>query len=364
MSFAMTKALFHWGIHPWANYAVLALALCYFWYRREYPGLVSSILIPILGKKVIEGKIGKSVDLLAIFATVAGVSTSLGIGAMQINSGLYAIFGVPENKTVIFLIIVVVSIAFIISAISGIGNGIRILSNVNVILCCAIAGICLLVGPTIKIINTMIESTGVYLQNIIQNTLAVGAYENADWYGNWTIFYWGWWIAWAPFTAVFIARISKGRTIKEFCMGVVVVPTIVTVIWFSIFGVLGMNLGLDIATEAIQNTATALFVVLQEYPLSSVISVAVIVLLCTFFVTSADSATFVMGMLSSNGNLNPSNQMKVIWGIIESSMALSLILFTDNGLNMLQTISIVGALPFSLVMVGAMVALVKNLRKN
>ncbi|MCI9078412.1 MAG: BCCT family transporter [Lachnospiraceae bacterium] len=364
MRFALLKSFLHWGIHPWANYAVLSLALAYFWYRKKQSYLVSSILAPFLRKKEKNEVIRKTVDILAVFATIAGVSTSLGLGAMQIASGLNRIFSIPENNYTILFIVIIVTLAFMLSAVTGIDKGIKILSNINVLLCMIIALSCFLIGPTLKIISGMIESFGIYLQNFISGALEMGAFENKEWYSGWTIFYWAWWIAWAPFTGIFIARISKGRTIHEFCIGVTLVPALVSIIWFSIFGILGMDLGLDTAKKAIENTSTALFVCLEEYNFGSVISIAVIGLLCTFFVTSADSATYVTAMLTSDGQQNPSNKSKISWGLIISLTALSLILFTDNGLNMLQTISIVGAFPFSFVMLIAMISLIKALKNE
>ena len=362
--FAMQKAFLHWGLHPWANYSVLALGLAYMMFRKNKPSLVSSIFIPLIGEEKARGPIGTTIDVLAIFATVAGVATSLGLGAYQINSGLNKLFGIPENNMVLIIIVVVVTAMFMASAISGLDKGIAFLSNTNVVLCIIIALACMIIGPTRAIFNTFIEGTGVYFQNILHDTFAVGAYADADGYGGWTVFYWGWWISWAPFSGIFIARISKGRTIKEFCAGVMLVPAIVSMIWFSVFGQLGMNTGEEVAGEAIQNTATALFVVLEQYPMGAVISLVVVVLLCTFFVTSADSATFVLGMLSSFGDLNPTTKRKVVWGLIQSLTALALMLFTSNGLNMLQTMSIVGALPFSFVMAGIMIATVKALKSE
>lgn len=360
--FAMKRAFLHWGLHPWANYAVLALALAYMQFRKNKPGLISSIFIPLLGEEKVKGPIGMTIDILAIFATVAGVATSLGLGAMQINSGLNMLFGIPENNTVLIIIVVVVTAMFMTSAITGLDKGIKILSNTNVVLCTILALACLIVGPTRDILNTLVEGTGGYLQDFIHDSFANGAYSDSGFYGGWTIFYWGWWIAWAPFTGTFIARISKGRTIKEFIAGVMLVPAFVSIIWFSIFGMLGIHTGTEVAAEAIQNTSTALFVVLKQYPMGAVISMVVVILLCTFFVTSADSATFVLGMLSSYGDLNPTTKRKVIWGVLQSLTALALMLFTANGLNMLQTMSIVGALPFSIIMLGTMLSTSKALK--
>lgn len=271
-------------------------------------------------------------------------------------------FDIPENNTVLVIIVVLVTIMFMISAITGLDKGIKILSNVNVALCTIIAIGCLLIGPTRQIFNTLIEGLGNYVQDFAHNAMAVGAHGDSEWYGGWTIFYWAWWIAWAPFTGTFIARISRGRTIKEFISGVILAPAAASFVWFAIFGTMGMNTGTEVAGEAIQNTSTALFVVLREYPMGSIISMLIVILLCTFFVTSADSATFVLGMLSSHGDLNPTTQRKVIWGVLQSLLALVLLLGSVNGLQMLQTISIVAAFPFAFVMIGTMVNTTKMLK--
>ena len=360
--FAMNKAFLHWGLHPWANYSVLALALAYMQFRKNKPGLISSVFIPVLGEERVKGPIGIAIDVLAIFATLARVATSLGLGAYQINSGLNFIFGLPENNTSLIIIVVVVTALFMTSAITGVDKGIKFLSNLNIGLSGVIILAVFIVGPSLMMLNVLIESIGGYFQNFAANTFAVGAFKDGSWYGGWTIFYWAWWIAWAPFSAIFIARISKGRTIREFVTGVLLVPALASFIWFAVFGSLGLNLGLEVANEAIQSTSTALFVVLQHYPIGSAISLIVVILLCTFFVTSADSATFVLGMLSEDGSLNPTTGKKVVWGVLLALLALALMIGSSNGLQMLQTISIVAAFPFAIIMVWGMYSLVVALR--
>lgn len=361
-SFAITKSFFHWGLHPWANYCVLSLALAYMQFRKNKPGLISSIFIPLIGEEKASGPIGKMIDILAIFATVAGVATSLGLGTLQINSGLNHMFGIPENGTVQIAIVVIVTILFMISAITGLDKGIKILSNVNVTLAGILIVISFIVGPTLLIINSFTEGLGLYVSGFIRDSFHIEAFGDSTWFGWWTIFYWAWWIAWAPFVGTFIARISRGRTIKEFVFGVLAAPTLGSFVWFATFGALGINLGTEVATEAIQSTPTAFFVVMQNYPLGGLISMIAILLLCTFFVTSADSATFVLGMMSQHGNLNPDNKRKVIWGIIQSALALALMLGSANALGMLQTASIAAAFPFAFVMLFGMVSLVKVLK--
>ena len=373
IDFAMQKSFLHWGLHPWANYAVIGLALAYFQFRKKKPGLISSIFIPLIGEDGAKGVLGKVIDILAVVATVAGVATSLGLGAYQINSGLNKVFGLPENNMVLVGIVVIITIIFIGTAISGLEKGMSKLSNLNVIISVIIMIACLFIGPTRNIFNTLVEGTGKYFQGLIGNSFAVGAYDKGTWFKDNTIFYWGWWIAWAPFTGIFIARISEGRTIKEFCAGVLLVPALFSFIWFSIFGRFGidvfynapdMSVALEEARQVASNVPTALFNVLEHYPFASIISVIVTVLLTTFFTTSANSATFVLGMLTSNGDLNPKIDKKLIWGILQSSVALALMLFTSNGLNMLQTMSIVGALPFSIIMLFIMLSVVKALKAD
>ncbi|MGL5256729.1 MAG: glycine betaine uptake BCCT transporter [Proteocatella sp.] len=362
--FAISKSFLHWGLHPWANYSVLALALAYMQFRKNKPGLISSVFIPLLGENVVNSWVGKFIDILAVFATVAGVATSLGLGTYQINSGLNFLFGVPENSMVQILIVIFVTIAFMISAITGLDKGIKFLSNLNVGIAGLLVIAAFIIGPSVYILNIFVEGIGIYFRDLAANSFQLGAFESSNWYGSWTIFYWAWWIAWAPFVGTFIARISKGRTIKEFVTGVLLAPTLASFIWFAVFGGMGLNLGTGIAGEAIKSTSTAFFVVMREYPMGALISIIAIILLCTFFVTSADSATFVLGMFTSNGDLNPSTKRKVIWGVIQSALALSLMIGSSNGLQMLQTISIVAAFPFAFVMIFGMVSLLKALKQE
>lgn len=357
--FAMMKSFMHWGLHPWANYAVLALALAYMQFRKGKPGLISSVFIPLLGEERVKGWIGKTIDILAIFATVAGVATSLGLGTLQINSGLNFLFGVPETSLVQILIVVIVTILFMISAITGLDKGIKFLSNLNVSIAGVLVVLSIIIGPTLLIFTNLGQGILLYAKDLIVDANPFG---KGEWYGWWTIFYWAWWIAWAPFVGTFIARISRGRTIKEFIFGVLAAPTLASFVWFATFGTMGIEAGAEVATEAIAKTETALFVVMQHYPLGNIISLVAVLLLCTFFVTSADSATFVLGMMSSDGDLNPTVNRKVVWGAIQSLLALALML--SGGLKMLQTASIVAAFPFAFVMIFGMVSIIKALKQD
>ncbi len=360
-TFAIEKSFLHWGLHPWAGYCIIALGLAYMQFRKDKPGLISSIFIPLIGEEKAKGKLGNIIDILAVFATVAGVATSLGLGAYQINSGLNLLFGIPENIMVIFIIVVTVTIGFMISAVSGLDKGIKILSNTNVILCASLLVLTFIIGPKILILNTFTEGIGLYLGNFFNQSFVLNAFspEKTSWYGGWTIFYWAWWVAWAPFVGIFIARISRGRTVRQFIGGVLLAPTLASFAWFSVFGATGIASGIvDFQTP------TALFLVMETFGgVGTLISMLTVLLLCTFFITSADSATFVLGMLSSQGNLDPSTKRKVIWGIIQSAMALALIISGGaNGLGMLQTISIVAAFPFVFIIIGSMIALYKSLK--
>lgn len=361
MGFAFTKAFLHWGIHPWANYAVLALSLAYIQFRKGKPALISSVFIPLIGEKRVQGWMGKTIDVLALFATAAGVATSLGLGVLQINSGLNFLFHVPETKMVQLVLIVGLAVIYIWTAISGIDKGISFVSNLNVKIAVAVMLLLVVVGPTVPIFNNLLEGTGAYISTLVANSMSVGAFTDPEWYRNWTVFYWAWWVAWAPFTGSFVARISKGRTIGEFVRGVMLLPAGFSLIWFAVFGTLGMTLDSQTVKQAIASTSTALFVVLEKYPLGMIISLIVFVLICTFFITSANSATFVLGMYSEEGSLTPSNKSKVIWGVLMAALAAAMMFASHDGLTMLQILSIVAAFPFTFIMLLSMVSLVKAL---
>ncbi len=361
MRFAVERSYLHWGLHPWAGYVVIGGALAYVQFRKKQRGLISSLLIPLIGEKRARGPLGNLIDIIAIFATVAGIATSLGLGAYQINSGLNFLFGVPENNLVVLIIVLVTTGLFILSAVSGLDRGIKILSNTNIALAFVIMVLCFIVGPTVLIIKNIGVGSFDYLTHLIPNMVTLQKADGKEWLGSWTVFYWAWWIAWAPFVGSFIARISKGRTIKEFVTGVLFAPLLASIVWFAIFGSLGMNLSNDIIAEAASNTSTAVFVTLSHYKLGALISGIIIILLCTFFVTSADSGTFVLGILSSDGDLNPTTLRKVIWGVVITSVTLVLMFASDSGLANVQRASIVAALPFSVVMLFSIVAWLKSL---
>ena len=364
VKFAFVKSFLHWGIHPWASFAVMAMALAYMQNRKNKPGLVSSIFIPLIGENRVNGWVGKTIDILAVFATAAGVATSLGLGVLQINSGMHFLAGIPENARVQLILIVTLGVIYTATAVMGIDKGISKVCDLNVKIAIGILILLIIVGPTIPIINNIVEGTGAYLSGIISNSFEVGAFGDTAWYKSWTIFYWAWWIAWAPFTGSFIGKISRGRTIGEFVKGVMLLPAGFSVIWFGVFGTLGIKLDFETCKEAIVSTSTALFVVLKQYPLGTMTCVVMFVLVCTFFVTSANSATFVLGMYSENGTATPSNRGKIIWGALMAALAAAMMIASDDGLTMLQTLSIVAAFPFLIIMLLAMVSLLKALREE
>lgn len=366
--FAIKSFFMHWGILPWANYAVIGLALAYFMFRKNKKGLVSSILEPLIGARLAGGWLGKLVDILAVFATVAGVVTSLGLGTLQINAGLNHLFGIPANLLVQIIIIVAVSILYISSAVSGIGKGIKIISDTNLYVAIGLMVVCFLVGPKIEVLNSFVNGIGQYVGDFIPDALGINSYGDNGWLGSWRLFYWAWFIAWAPFVGVFIARISKGRTIREFILGVVLVPAFASCIWGSVFGSMGINLGekgimaIERLQEVVKTPEVGLFVVLQEYPLGFILAVVAIVSLCAFFITSANSGVYVLSMLTTDGSINPPNSKKVLWGIIQSVMAVGLLM--AGGLKPLQTISLAAAFPFIFIMFAACTAFIKAIKKE
>ena len=359
---SLRQSFFHWGIHIWAMYGVTALSLAFFQFRKGEPGLISTTLKPIFGEKMV-GPWGTLVDVLAVFATAFGVATSLGFGAVQINAGLNYLFGVEINIFSQFVIIAVVTVLFVASAWSGLSKGIKYLSNTNLVLALALLGFIVVLGPTLLIFNMFTDSFGGYFSHLIQMSFGTAPLDSTDrkWLDDWTIFYWAWWISWAPFVSMFIARVSKGRTIREFMIGVLAAPTLLVTFWFSAFGTTAIDIQKKgLVDLTIPSTELTIFEMFNVMPMSFIISVFAILLIVSFFVTSADSATFVLGMQSTNGSLTPPNNVKLIWGVIQSTIAL--ILLSVNGLTALQNTIIIAALPFSFVMLLMVVALLKALK--
>ncbi|MBA8770951.1 BCCT family transporter [Staphylococcus coagulans] len=366
---SLRATFFHWGFHAWAVYGVVALALAYAQFRKGEPGLLSKTLRPILGDHV-DGLVGTIIDVLAVFATVIGVAVSLGMGALQISGGLHYLFGTPNNIVMQSIIIVVVTILFIMSAWSGLSKGIQYLSNLNIGLGTLLLIAGLIVGPTILILNMFTSSTGSLLNSFLFNSFDAAPTnpQKREWMTNWTLYYWGWWLSWSPFVGVFIARVSKGRSIREFISGVLLVPVIVSFVWFSVFGVLGIETAKKHTEIFKMSPETQLFGVFHHVPLGMVLSIIALLLIASFFITSADSATFVLGMQTTYGSLNPSAVVKVTWGVAQSLIAFVLLLSGGGdgaaGLNALQSAAIISALPFSLIVILMMISFYKDANKE
>ena len=368
MQTAMATTLFHWTLHPWAIYAVVGLAIAYGVYRKGRLQLISAAFEPLIGAKA-NGPLGKIIDMLAIFATLFGSAASLGLGALQIRSGLNIVTGLSATGNAVLIgIIVVLTIAFIFSAVSGVAKGIQWLSNINMVLALTLAAFVFIVGPTVFILNVIPTALGSYLQDMAMMSARTGA-EGASvdaWLQTWTVFYWAWWLSWTPFVGMFIARISRGRTIRQFVTGVLLVPSVVSLIWFAIFGGAAISIqqgGVNLAGEG--TTEGQLFTLLDQFPFATVASVLVIVLVAIFFVSGADAASIVMGSLSERGTIEPSKPTVIFWGAATGAVAAVMLLVGgDDALTGLQTLTILAALPFVLVMLGLAVALVKDLRKD
>lgn len=362
---AITFSFFHWGLHAWSIYSLVGLTIAYFRFRKGKKLLISQTLSPLIGEKI-DSLQARFIDILAIIATAFGVATSLGLGAMQINGGLNNIFGLNINIVNQIIIIIIATILFLLSSATGLEKGIKILSNINVGIAVLLLLFVFLLGPTANILDIFTNNLGNYLQNIVSMSLRLTPFKDSTWVADWTLFYWAWWIAWSPFVGVFIARVSKGRTIREFIIGVLLVPSIFSYIWFAVFG--GTALNLEINTnlsllEALKvDMSSTLFVMLNSLPFGYIMSIIATALILTFFVSSADSATFVLGMFSTKGSMEPSTKVKLTWGILQALVATALLL--SGGLEGLQTMSIVTALPFSIILFLMMVSFVTEIRKE
>ena len=375
---AMRLTFFHWGLHPWAIYVVVALSLAYFSYRKGLPLTIRSTLYPLIGERIY-GPLGHAADILAVFGTIFGVATSLGLGVQQMATGLHVLTGweafvdiAPDgsqspNVAAMLALIAVISAVATLSVVSGLGRGVKILSELNLWLSIAIMAFLFLFGPTVYLLNTLLQSTGDYIANVIPLSLWSDAQQDTDWQGNWTAFYWGWWIAWAPFVGMFIARISRGRTIREFTLGVLLVPTFLAFIWLVLFG--GTALHIELfenggITEAVSADITsALYVTLAKLDpglMGKIAGAVATLLIATYFITSSDSGTLVVNTILSMGDPEPPVVHRVIWGLKEGLVAAVLLL--AGGLSALQTAAITAALPFSVIMLFMAWGLVRALR--
>lgn len=360
--FAIEQSFIHWGVMSWVSYAVIGVSLAYFQFRKGRKGLISSTLDPILENNKYKSSIKLVVDVLAVFITVVGVAASMGLGTMQICGGVEYLFGIKNTFKLQIFIILVITLIYIYTAVGGLDKGMKQLSNINLTLAIILLVGCFLVGPTSEIMNTFVNGVGDYINYFVSQSLFINPITSNEWVYKWRIFYWAYWISWSPFVGVFIARISKGRTIREFILGVIIIPSIICMIWFAIFGMMGMDLGYEFAKDAITCTDTSLFKVFSQYKGGVAFSIIAIFLLFTFFITSANSAIYVLSMFTSRGSLNPKNINKIVWGIIQALFAIVFIML--GGLNILQRFAIVVSFPFAIIIVAIGVSLVKELRKE
>ena len=348
---AMRYAFFHWGLHPWAIYGIVGLAMAFFQFRRGGSALVSTAT-EALPWRIVQ-RASPLFNVLAVVATAFGVAASLGMGASQINSGLNAVFGVPIGPASQVAIIAVASVLFIGSALTGVDRGIKWLSTFNLALAGVLALGVLVLGPTISIIETFTNTLGSYLSELVRMSLRMTPFRDTTWVADWTIFYWAWWISWSPFVGLFIARVSRGRTIRQFLLGTVLTPTLVGFAWFSVFGGTALNFEIfdvaPLAEAARADVSTAIFKMFDALPLGSLMSVVATLVVVVFFVTSGDSATLVLGMMSTGGTPDPPGRVKLVWGLLVAGIATSLML--AGGIQAVQTATVLFALPFVVVVV-------------
>lgn len=362
---AMNFTFLHWGFHAWGVYALVGLSLAYFTYSRGLPLTIRSVFYPFLGDRIY-GRIGDIIDIFAVLATVFGLATSLGFGVQQIASGLNHVFGLVDGITTQILLIAGITLIATASVVLGVDKGVKILSEWNMRIAVILLVLAVVLGPTIFIFRSFVQNTGSYLFNFLEIATWSETYTSGSWQNAWTVFYWGWWIGWSPFVGMFIARISKGRTIKEFIFGVLLVPTIVTFFWMSAFGSVAINQiisGNDVLSQAVNDDiATALFVFFQDYPLASVINVIAVLLIAGFFITSSDSGSLVVDSLTSGGKIDSPVGQRIFWAVTEGTVAA--VLLIGGGLQALQTATIVTGLPFAVILMVMCYSLYKGLNED
>ncbi|WP_172639482.1 BCCT family transporter [Streptomyces tailanensis] len=373
--FAMVQTFLHWGIHPWAIYVVVGLAVAYAVHRKSRPISIRWALEPIFGDRI-KGAWGDAIDTIAVVGTVFGVATSLGFGVLQISAGLGLQGWVTDPGTPLRVALIIgITLLATISVVTGVGKGIKWLSNINMGLAGALLVFILVAGPTLFLLNGFVENIGAYLQNLLALSFETGASQGEEgtaWVSGWTVFYWGWWISWAPFVGVFIARISRGRTVREFVTGVLLVPTLLTFFWFAVLGGSALHRetvgeGGMVGEDGTVGTDSALFQLLDGLPGGALVAGATILLIVLFFVTSSDSGSYVVDVLASGGDPEPPTWSRVFWCAAQGAVAIALLVASGTGtgsLTTLQTVAIITALPFSLVMIGMCLATAKAFRRE
>lgn len=362
---AMNFTFLHWGFHAWGIYALVGLALAYFTYSRGLPLTIRSVFHPFLGDKIY-GKIGDVIDIFAVLATLFGLATSLGLGVKQIAAGLEHVFGLDSGINTQILLIAGITFIATISVVLGVDKGVKFLSEWNMRVAVILLLLVVILGPTIFIFQSFVQNTGNYFYSFLEIATWTESYTGSNWQNSWTVFYWGWWIAWSPFVGMFIARISKGRSVREFILGVLIVPSIVTFFWISAFGsssiqqaLLGDNTIINAVND---NVATALFVFFEDYPFAVALNVIGVILIAGFFVTSSDSGSLVVDSLTSGGKIDAPVGQRIFWAIAEGAIAA--VLLIGGGLQALQTASIVTGLPFAFILLFMCYSLYKGLKED
>ncbi|WP_339735206.1 BCCT family transporter [uncultured Sunxiuqinia sp.] len=360
---AMELTFLHWGLHAWGIYALVGMALAFFTFNRGLPLTISSVFYPLLGRKV-NGPIGKTINVLAVVATLFGLATSLGMGVQQVSAGLAHLFNLPDTVNSQVILITLITIAATGSVVAGLSSGVKRLSEINIVLAGLFLLFIIIVGPTLFIVDSFVQNLGSYLQNFFELSFWTETYQQSDWQNSWTVFYWAWWVSWSPFVGMFIARISRGRTLKEFVLGVLIVPTLLTFLWLSAFGgsalFLELNSLADIGGAVKENVATSLFVLLEQFPISQVTSMVGVILVTSFFVTSSDSGSLVVDSLTAGGKLEAPVAQRIFWALTEGAVAAVLLL--GGGLQALQTAAISTGLPFAIILIIIAWSLMKGLR--
>ncbi|WP_028672479.1 BCCT family transporter [Saccharospirillum impatiens] len=362
---AMTVALYHFGLHTWTIFAMPGLAIGYFAYRHNLPMRISSVFYPILGKRAF-GPWGWAVDVVAVLGTLFGVATSLGLGTLQLNSGLNFLFGVPSTGLVYVLLIAVITGVAATSVALGLDKGVRRLSQLNILLAMGLLAFVLIVGPSVFIAKGMVQGVGDYLDALPWLSFWTESFNESDWQQQWTLFYWAWTISWAPYIGIFIARISRGRTIREFVIGVLFAPTAFTLVWFGVFGLSAIQVELAgqiaLADQVQRDPSVAIFAFLEAFPLASLSSALSVVIIVVFFTTSSDSASLVIDMLTRRDDQPSLVRQRVFWAVAQGVIAATLLL--AGGLDALQNIITSLGLPFCILLVIMAVALFRAVRAD
>ena len=362
---AMKTTFLHWGLHAWAIYTLVGLALAFFSFNRDMPLAFRSIFYPLLGEKVYKWQ-GDVIDVLAVLATLFGLATSLGLGVKQVSAGLNHLFSSPDTISTQVWLIIAITAAATLSVVSGLDRGVKKLSELNINMGAILLVFILIAGPTIFILDSYTQNIGNYINDFFQISFWTESYQQSTWQNQWTIFYWSWWISWSPFVGMFIARISRGRTVKEYVLSVLIVPTLLTFLWITAFGGSAIFMELQdiahISGDIKQNVATSIFQLFENLPLSLIINIIAVILIISFFVTSSDSGSLVVDAFTSGGKLKSPVGQRIFWATMEGAIAA--ILLVGGGLKALQTAAITTGLPFAIILIIMAFSLRKGLQKE